>query len=291
MRCRLKLQTITEVQREWSSGVLRGPMLTLIVVGGQVAERRILDLAATFQMATTAKMCLAARNLQRISSSAILPGIPCLRAVFTATNTLSKLSTIPQRRVESTLSQSPRHELLKRGNAPLSQEVIAKLTPPPGAYPHPYPQGVTVERPGIIEDVEGLEENRRNRRTSYQLSVHSSQNNSIFTLTDPELKVIFRTSPGMHGYRKFNRSTYEASHTCATAMVRRLEEEKERLREEGRDPPRVALMLNGFGQGREAMTTVLLSGEGRTVQNMVWTITDKTPIKVGGVRPRKAKRL
>ena len=236
-------------------------------------------------------MRLAARSVQRISSNAITSSSPCLRAVFTPTNSLSKLPTISQRRFESTLPQFHREDLLKRGHAPLSQEVIAKLTPGPDAYPHPYPQGVTVERPDIIEEVDGLEENRRNHRASYQLSVHSSQNNSIFTLTDPGLKVIFRTSPGMHGYRKFNRSTYEASHACATAMVRRLEDEKERRREDGRDAPRVALMFNGFGQGREAMTTVLLSGDGRTVRDMVWMITDKTPIQVGGVRPRKAKRL
>jgi len=242
-------------------------------------------------MAVTVQMRLAARNIQRISPNTMISSAPCARAVFAATSLLPKLSAIPQRRLESTLPQLQREESLKRGNTPLSQEVISKLTPGPDAYPHPYPQGVFVERPDIIEEIDGLEENRRNYRASYQLSVHSSQNNSIFTLTDPERKVIFRTSPGVHGYRKFNRSTYEASHACATAVVRRLEEEKERLRDEGRDPPRIALMFNGFGQGREAMTTVLLSGDGRTVQSMVWMITDKTPIKVGGVRPRKAKRL
>jgi len=243
------------------------------------------------RIAATAQMCLAARNVQRVASNAMISSSTCVRAAFNATSSLSKLSTISQRRLGSTLSQFQRGELLKNGNAPPIQEVITKLTPGPDTYRHPYPQGVIVERPDIIEEFDGLEENRRNHRASYQLSVHSSQNNSIFTLTDPKLKVIFRTSPGMHGYRRFNRSTYEASHTCATAVVRRLEEEKERLREEGRDPPRISLMFNGFGQGRDAMTTVLLSGDGKTVQNMVWMITDKTPIKVGGVRPRKAKRL
>lgn len=250
-----------------------------------------LNLAATFRMAAMAQIRLAAHNVQRMPSNAMIPSRPCSRVAFTANNSLLKLFAISPRRFESTASQSQRQELLKRGNSPLSEQVIAKLTPGPDAYPHPYPRGITVERPAIIEDIEGLEENRRNRRASYQLSVHSSQNNSIFTLTNPELKVIFRTSPGVHGFKKFNRSTYEASHTCATAMVRRLEEERERLREEGRDPPRVALMFNGFGQGRDAMTTVLQSSDGKTVQNMVWMITDKTPIKVGGVRPRKAKRL
>jgi small subunit ribosomal protein S11 len=242
-------------------------------------------------MAAAAQIRFAARNVQKTPSNVMVSSSRYLRAAFTATNLRSKLPVVSQRQFASAPFGSQREELLKRGNAPLSQEVIAKLTPGPDAYPHPYPQGIRVEKPDIIEDMEDPEENRRNRRVSYQLSVHSSQNNSIFTLTDPNLKVIFRSSPGMHGYRKFNRSTYEASHTCATAMVRRLEEEKERLREEGRDPPRVALMFNGFGQGREAMTTVLLSGDGRTVRDMVWMITDKTPIKVGGVRPRKAKRL
>jgi ribosomal protein S11 len=245
------------------------------------------------RMTATVQMRLAARNMQGISSNALVSSTPCARAAFAATGLLSKCSANPQRRLESTLPSLQREELLKKANAPLSHEIIAKLTPGLNAYPHPFSQrqSVYVEKPDIIEEVEGLEENRRNHRTSYQLSVHSSQNNSIFTLTDPERKVIFRTSPGMHGYKKFNRSTYEASHSCATAVVRRLEEERERLRNDGRDPPRIALMFNGFGQGREAMTTVLLSGEGRDVQNMVWMITDKTPIKVGGVRPRKAKRL
>ena len=64
-----------------------------------------------------------------------------------------------------------------------------------------------------------------NRHASYWLSVHSSQNNSTLPLTDSELKVDhlpIRTLPGMHGmhgHKKFNRSTYEASHAYMTAEI------------------------------------------------------------------------
>jgi small subunit ribosomal protein S11 len=68
-------------------------------------------------------------------------------------------------------------------------------------------------------------------------------------------------------------------------MFKRIEELADR------EPLEVDLFLKGFGQGREALQKALLSGEGDNVRVLVGSVTDRTPIKIGGTRSKKAKRL
>src|SRR5258706_8546580 len=75
---------------------------------------------------------------------------------------------------------------------------------------------------------------------TYQLTTRSSQNNSKFTLTDPKQKVVFWTSSGMHGYRKFNRSTYAAPPRWSRDWKTR--------RSGFRRTARTTLIFEGFGQ-------------------------------------------
>ena len=187
--------------------------------------------------------------MQRVSPNTIISSSPCVRAAFIATSLLSTLSAVPQWRLESTISQLRRKELLRRGRAPLIRVVIAKLTPEPDAYPSPVSSGrLSLSRPDIIKHVDDLEENRRHCRTSYQLCVSSTQNKLKFTLTDPELKVVFRTSSGMHGYRKFNRCTY------ATPL--RWGRDWKTRRSGFRRTARITLILD---KGGKQLQTVLLS--------------------------------
>ena len=53
----------------------------------------------------------------------------------------------------------------------------------------------------------------------------------------------------------------------------------------------VELMLNGFGQGRGALLKALSMAEGDGIRDAVTRITDKTPIRIGGVRLQKKRRL
>ena len=49
------------------------------------------------------------------------------------------------------------------------------------------------------------------------------------------------------------------------------------------------MLWNGFGQGREAAFRAMMANEGEQVRSLVKVMTDKTPIKVGGVRPKKRR--
>ena len=44
-------------------------------------------------------------------------------------------------------------------------------------------------------------------------------------------------------------------------------------------------------RGREAVFRALQASEGESVRQMVLAMTDKTPIKIGGVRPKKRRML
>lgn len=51
------------------------------------------------------------------------------------------------------------------------------------------------------------------------------------------------------------------------------------------------MIFKGFGQGREALVAALNSSQGDEVRRKISKITDATPIKIGGVRPKKRRKL
>ena len=56
-------------------------------------------------------------------------------------------------------------------------------------------------------------------------------------------------------------------------------------------PFSLEIIFKGFGQGREAMQKALLASEGEKVRPFVARLTDHTPVKIGGTRAKKARRL
>ena len=53
----------------------------------------------------------------------------------------------------------------------------------------------------------------------------------------------------------------------------------------------LTISLNGFGQGREAVYSVLTMGESYKIRRHIRTLVDKTPIRIGGNRPKKTRVL
>ncbi|KNZ79920.1 37S ribosomal protein S18, mitochondrial [Termitomyces sp. J132] len=92
-------------------------------------------------------------------------------------------------------------------------------------------------------------------------------------------------SGGSCGFKKVNRSSYEAGYQCAVRIFKRIAELKEHTHFE------IDLYFKGFGQGRDAMHKALLTSEGDNVRKLVRSVTDRTPIKIGGTRSKKARRL
>lgn len=96
-------------------------------------------------------------------------------------------------------------------------------------------------------------------------------------------------------FKKSHRSSYEAAHQAALKMFNAIEEFKTSKKGEtqtinGRFQIRVAFK-GMFGQGREAVSAALIGPEGEDLRKMVVGVEDRTPIKIGGTRPKKARRL
>ncbi|KAJ3509265.1 hypothetical protein NLJ89_g5314 [Agrocybe chaxingu] len=119
----------------------------------------------------------------------------------------------------------------------------------------------------------------------YRLHCRSSRNNTTVTFTEPDGKCISWFSGGSLKFKKANRASYEAGYQCAVQTFKKIEEVN------AKEPLCIHLFLSGFGQGRDAMKTALLSVEGENIKYLVKQIQDRTPIKIGGTRSKKARRL
>ena len=124
----------------------------------------------------------------------------------------------------------------------------------------------------------------RNVQRPHRLHVQSTRNNTIVTLTTPAGDTLASASGGTVGFKKAGRSGYEAGYRAAFRVFDQIAENRGRWRLHA-----LEVLWNGFGQGREAVFRAMMASEGELVRSLVKTMTDKTPIKVGGVRPKKRR--
>ena len=122
--------------------------------------------------------------------------------------------------------------------------------------------------------------------TKFHLHVHSTRNNTIATFTNQEGNPIAWWSGGSCGFKKVNRASYEAGYQCT---VRAFEKIFDHRNEVG--PFSLEIVFKGFGQGRDAMQKALLASEGERIRPFISGLTDKTPVKIGGTRAKKTRRL
>ncbi|KXN87895.1 Putative 37S ribosomal protein S18, mitochondrial [Leucoagaricus sp. SymC.cos] len=135
-------------------------------------------------------------------------------------------------------------------------------------------------------------------RASYRFDCYSTRNNTITTLSSltysenafapPKANVIAWYSGGSVGFKKGQRSGYEAGYQCAVRIFKLLEEHKA---QNGADGVKVDLYFRGFGQGREALKTALMATEGDTIRDTIKRVIDRTALKIGGTRSKKTRRL
>ena len=97
-------------------------------------------------------------------------------------------------------------------------------------------------------------------------------------------KVKFAISTGCLGFRKAARGEYEAGFQTATRAFQMIEEK-------GLLDKNIEIVMKDFGKGREAFISALNGKEGNVVRNKISRIWDKTPLKFGGVRSPKIRRL
>jgi small subunit ribosomal protein S11 len=123
-------------------------------------------------------------------------------------------------------------------------------------------------------------------KPQWRLHVFSSKNNTIATFTTPEGDTQAWCTAGSVGFKKSQRSGYEAGYQCAVHIFRKIEEiiAKEK-------PLDIHLFFKGYGQGRDAVQRAMQTTEGDRIRPLIVQLTDRTPIKIGGTRAKKARRL
>ncbi|KAI0254344.1 hypothetical protein BJV78DRAFT_1187093 [Lactifluus subvellereus] len=123
----------------------------------------------------------------------------------------------------------------------------------------------------------------------YRLHVTCTPNNTHIVLSDERGRPLkdARWTGGACGFKGVNRSGYEAGYQCAVRAFARAR----RVLVEEVPGARFEVRFSGFGQGRDAVVKALMTSEGDDVRPFVLRVTDKTPIKIGGTRARKTRRL
>lgn len=145
------------------------------------------------------------------------------------------------------------------------------------------------------------------QRIGYVLHCKFTGNNTILTLTSqfyrvgklaekltdadkyldkvrPREDVLINMTAGLVGFRNTKQGEYEAGFQT-TKRLFELMKEREYL-----DKP-IEIIFSNFGKGREAFINALNGSEGTHVRPNVKRVTDGTKIKIGGVRPPRARRV
>ncbi|CAR24571.1 mitochondrial 37S ribosomal protein uS11m [Lachancea thermotolerans CBS 6340] len=125
----------------------------------------------------------------------------------------------------------------------------------------------------VVEDLNYL---KNNADASYN-------DKFLYYLKLPQ-KVKFRVSTGNLGFRKAARGEYEAAFQTSARLFQMIHQKKLLDRN-------IEIVLKDFGKGREAFTAALNGKEGTAVRRNVVRVSDATPIKFGGVRAPRQRRL
>ncbi|KAF2859851.1 translational machinery component [Piedraia hortae CBS 480.64] len=139
----------------------------------------------------------------------------------------------------------------------------------------------------------------RNSTQPHRLHVLSSKHNTHITFVQPpqptllsggsgsgKKDVLLSLSAGNIGFKKSGRGSYDAAYQLAAHVMKQIHE-----RGLARDMHRLEVVFRGFGQGREAVTKVLLGDEGRRIRGAISAVIDATRIKLGGPRGKRPRRL
>ncbi|KAJ7117368.1 hypothetical protein C8R43DRAFT_105108 [Mycena crocata] len=124
----------------------------------------------------------------------------------------------------------------------------------------------------------------------YRFHCHSTRTNTINSFTDPDGNVLAWFSGGSTGFKKRNRSSYEAGYQCAVQMFEKILQTAQEVDKDPSRPLKLDLFFKGFGQGREALNKALMTAQGDGIRSRIVSITDRTPLKIGGTRAKKRKR-
>ncbi|KAF9247112.1 mitochondrial ribosomal protein subunit S18 [Melanogaster broomeanus] len=144
------------------------------------------------------------------------------------------------------------------------------------------PNPLTPSRPSTTLDKDHL------APPKYRFFASCSGNNTKVFLFKPNGELLSQGwwTGGSCGFKGANRKTHEAGYQCAVRAFKRLEE----LVEE-KGPIALSLQFAGYGKGRDAIQNVFLTSEAEKIRPLVVEVEDRTKIKIGGTRAKKARRI
>lgn len=125
----------------------------------------------------------------------------------------------------------------------------------------------------VVEDVNFM---KNNPEISYNDAF-------LYYLKLPQ-KVKFAISTGCLGFRKAARGEYEAAFQTSAKVFQMIQDKKLLDKD-------IEIVLKDFGKGRAAFIAALNGKEGTAIRKNVIRIGDKTPLKFGGVRSPRVRRL
>lgn len=111
-----------------------------------------------------------------------------------------------------------------------------------------------------------------------QLHVKATFNNTIISITDKNGEVIATASAGACGFRGSKKGTAYAAQVASEKALT--------TAKQNNSLTAVDVFVRGIGQGRDAAIRAAA-----TLGIEVESITDKTGVPHGGVRPRKARKV
>jgi len=123
----------------------------------------------------------------------------------------------------------------------------------------------------------------------FNFHIYATKHNTHITVTNPERNPLISVSCGNIGFRKAGRKHYDSAYQLAGYVIGQMAEKG--ITHEITTGPGMAVVLRGFGAGREAVTKALLGAEGRFLRDKIKKVADSTRLKFGGSRSRKPRRL
>ena len=128
----------------------------------------------------------------------------------------------------------------------------------------------------------------------HHLHIYATHHNCHITLTTGARDPIISVSSGNIGFRKAQRGTYDAAFQLGTFVMGLINNQAmldERYQGKGGQIRQLEVVLRDFGPGREALTKIILGGEGRALRGRIVRVMDATRLKFGGSRSKKPRRL
>jgi small subunit ribosomal protein S11 len=222
------------------------------------------------------------------ASSKTTPASPAMLSALRAARPLPRALSRPPAAVAPALRSFSGFGLSPRADADADVDASANDGPPTGdptLFARAPPSGL---RNPVTRASATFGDDSATNIIQHFLHVRVTRNNIIVTLCNEQHRPVRRGwwSGGSVGFKGKAEAGYEAGYQCTVRAFARM---KEILDE--RPATRFEIMLSGSGPGRESVLRSLLTSEGADVRDAINRVTDTTPIKIGGCRAKKARRM